>query len=255
MGPNEDPFESPKSLVQWASDDVAKIDETLREWVETNTCTDVFEPDPNVPGGILHKFKLSKGVPPLLRRDVQRVTDEFKKALDQAMHHAIRLVDKEPRENVWFLWASDPDDLEKRLTNPRIPEILKPVFREIEPYPRGDHYPGGDNIFRVLGKVSGPSRHRTSLTVGTNATQQIAVNYFSGYSVMSPWDGAKNEVVIAGLWPDRRTDYEVDATLFVAFDHPELRHAPLDMVLHLWKKRVTEAVAAFERVAVANRKT
>ena len=102
--------------------------------------------------------------------------------------------------------------------------------------------------------MSGPSRHRTSLTVGANITDlQTRIAWMKAYRLMTPWERTKNEITLIGYIPDPRSHYDFELLFFIAFGHPELEHLPVHYVLRHWHSRVSDAVGRFEKVALANR--
>jgi hypothetical protein len=220
--------------LDWAYDDARDLNDRLQAFFKLNPHESVTEFDPDV-GQYAHRIKITAAPPPEIRKLVFRVLCDLRHFFDQLTYSATwAVLGEPPNGDLFFPWAMNPTDLEYRLK--KIPAVLHPVFRGLEPYPTGDGYEGGDTIIFHLRKIAGPNKHRVTLDPSVRATGFSFQGKISGdYRVpYEGWDAAKNEFTVAWMEPGAERDYTVQVSFNISLGEvPALDGIPiLDLIRH-----------------------
>jgi hypothetical protein len=226
---------------------MAEIKAGVTAFIEDQPYQEVCEFDPNC-GEYVHKLIVKGTLPDVVRKHVYHAISDLRHALDQAVYASVCvLTGAPPVEDAYFPWARSRKDMLARLRAKKIPEVLHPVIGLFEPYARGDHGPGGDDIFRLLGKVAGPNKHQVAISAKPSvSTFDLSGSGFTRVPY-EPWDSSKNELIIAYVAAPDDRNYEVQISMYVTFDN--IDGAELHVVegtLQYWAQRVGEVIAVLE---------
>jgi hypothetical protein len=245
-----DPFESPKSLISWAREDAKEIEILSRAFFDRKPYVPVIKFDPEINKDV-HKIPIQTEPPRQIRKLLHCCVSNIRHALDQATFAAVSQLDPTHTGDVYFPFARNPTDLDILLDRKGIPEEIRPVFRDLQPYPRGNDFPGGDDHFRALGKISGPNKHRTAISIGHAAgrIQFNVQNTLEELQLCTPpfWDTAKNELILAYRTPGSKPQYQINITFFIAFsDFAGENNVPVDGAIAHFIAKSEAFVAALE---------
>jgi hypothetical protein len=214
----EDNFESSISLLKWAGDDIHRLQRSVDRFFDHNPVAEVTEIDPET-GTYAHKIKITKRPPVTWRRLTFRIICDLRHCIDQAMYAAVQTVlGAAPAEDIYFPWARDPTDLTHR--RKKIPDVLWPTLSRLEPYKRGDDYPGGDDTIYAIRNAAGPNKHRIAVKPQARPTAFKFTGSAEGNWRIpyDGWDGDKNEfTIIRNLPPGAKRDYECEFAFNIAF--------------------------------------
>jgi hypothetical protein len=236
-------FVSPRELLGWAKEAIDEIDAVCRAFFEGNPGTHVIEPY-SEPGYELYKFRLTRPLPLAVARKATEALNNIRLSFDQAYLSGLRACGVSvAAKTLHFPWAQDPADLERRLGE--VPESLRPIFRGVQPYPRGNAYPGGNDDIRAMAQISGRNKHIARVafsarvvgirlpdfTIGCEAPAAGKFDFFR-----PRWDSVNNEMVIA-RFPAGSTNAKDNYT--IAFD------VVFDETSPVFKKDVIDSLELF----------
>lgn len=240
-------FESSEYLASWASKETANFT-AMREafFAQPDACTRVVEFDPDT-GLNVDKLIFNNVLPTDMRGLASNAVKNFRDALDQAVFAASYLISGKRSNQTHFPFGESPDDLEYSLSRKLavpckgIREELFPALRASEPYPTSDDYPGGNDILRLLGRVSGPNKHAITLTVKAQVTK-VAIGGRGGVMEFGPGgavfttgaveDGPENEVVLFRFPPGGYVKADSEITLLITFGPGPLEQYAAEHFLH-----------------------
>ena len=264
---DEDPFESPKYSVALAESEIADLITLFKARGDDGSYTVVTEFNPQ---NRLYEAKLKevKPIPWNYRGRVSHVIKDLRDALDQVVSAATEYIIGRPVKQAHFPFGESADDLENslsrkkaRMCNQIAPELYN-VLRRIEPYPTTDVDSPGDDFLKLLSKVSGPNKHRITLTTGLSYTE-LSIKGLSknptllatgnGPGSLFPtkdWNDKKGELIIAAYSEGGQANFSVDATLQIVFGNSALKNVPVLWFLEQCHLRVAKAVQNIEAEAL-----
>jgi hypothetical protein len=172
-------------------------------------------------------------VPHRIRGLANNIIKDLRDALDQATFAAtLHITGSARKRSAHFPFGSSPDDLDTAITRNQckdIPRELYSILKGFEPYPTGDGYSGGNNFLRLLGKISGPHKHRITLAPAVNMAKS-EIRDFELYSgkggiVIFPDAGLtkNNETVILSLGRESKAKLNVTVAAYVAFSDTKMK--------------------------------
>lgn len=255
-------FESAQYLVSWAESQLQDLEALLAAFVDSGPATMIEEVNPDTKRNEL-KIRF-KPVPHKIRGLSNNIVKDLRDALDQVTSAACHLVTGVSRRNCHFPFAESPDDFDVAVTRNQckdIPAILRPVVKGYEPYPSGGNWQGGNNHFRLLGRISGPHKHRFTLM-----TTVEPADVFAKVQKASPGHGARSGLTMS-LGLNSKGDYvivsvgnggyavfdEISFLPFVAFADAKLKGIPVDYLLRHSYFTVRRIVQDLQARAVAIR--
>jgi hypothetical protein len=125
-----------------------------------------------------------------------------------------------------------------------LPPEISALFRSF------DSHEGGNYALWALNKLCNANKHRLLVPVGIVASgMKIKTMTISGPgAIPAPkWDREKNQIVIAEIGPGGDFKYDVELSLFVAFDKINgVKSGPAVGVLDMMASEVTRVLKATE---------
>jgi hypothetical protein len=193
-------FAPAQDSVSWAEDAVEELSRRAGIYFESDVASVVREFDAET-GENVQKLKITQPLPKELRRRATEALNNCKHAFDQATFAARNLTSGRSNKSVYFPWSSNPTDMKRLLENRGIDQRLWDVFAAHEPYPRGDTYPGGDDVIRTLATMAN-DKHTVGLTINGHISR-AAMPRIIGRSIQRMliqwprWDPVNNEAELA----------------------------------------------------------
>lgn len=230
----EESFESAQYLAAWAGSEIAQFKEITHAFLDDDPAAMIKEFDAEA---AQHRLKVRfKPLPFRARGLASNTIKNLRDALDQVVHAATYWVVGRPRRNAHFPFGTDPDDLESAMAKgpcKDIPVELYPILRSYQPYPTGEHYVGGDNFLKLLGKISGSHKHRTTLVVSADSNS-VAIENFDlrfgekGGTLFSDLRSRpnQNEIEILSMAEGGQAKLDVEVAMYIAFAERHLREIP-----------------------------
>lgn len=230
-----DSFEGAQFSARWALTEIDELKAALHAFANDQPCTMFERFDPK--SGKTRAGLKFKPIPHRARGHASNTIKNLRDALDQAMHGASFLVSGKRKRNTHFPFGMCPVDFENAMklnVCKDIPTALYPILREFTPYPTSDAYEGGNDVLRMLGRISGPHKHRVTLTIAPNAIERRILNpgpedrklnFGRGGGVLFPeyrFSHKQNEVVFIELGPGGEAHVDMGLTWIVVFSHPKL---------------------------------
>jgi hypothetical protein len=211
------------------------------------------------------KIKRLKPFPVHFRGRASSIVTDLRNTLDQATFAATLFLTGRESGYAHFPFGDTPDDLENSLSRRKagrckqIPPELYDVLRRIEPYPTGDDHLGGNDLLKFLSKISGPNKHRITLTVSAKISDGIlrpppgqgSYLYIPPGGPTDPpacifpqnhWDDKAGELVLLALPLGSQTNLQADVTLGVAFGNSPLKNVNATGFLSAAHEAVSNAV-------------
>ncbi len=249
-------FESSIYNVQWTDAQISQLKLDIAAHLEGGAYRWVTEPNPQTS---LYELKLKRFEPlPFgFRGRTSNILTDLRNTLDQATSAASEAVNRQPNNRSHFPFGESPDDLENCLSRRKadrckgIPPSLYDVFRSIQPYQTGDGYAGGNNPLKILSKISGPNKHRITVTVAAKTTDVSLQSargepmYIVGGGHILPqreWDDKKGQLVVLALGKGSETDFESSASLSIVFGNSPLKGLSVTGALRAIHDEVAKAV-------------
>jgi len=227
----EEGFESAQWLASWANEEVSELHALIEKHMGSNA------------GQIVHEFDKGTGetyvkgrfnpISPAIRGKTNNIIKNLRDALDQVTNAASLYVSGQQKRNRHFPFAESPTDFDVAVTKNQckhIPENLHPVFKNFEPWPTGETWSGGNDFFRMLGRVSGAHKHKVALAPCTdpNKLSIQGPGVIGGGETPTEIfpDGCvakNNEITIIRIGRNAKADGYVNVSGFVGFADPKLK--------------------------------
>jgi hypothetical protein len=228
MTPDEG-FESAQQLAAWANSQRQELEIITQAFLDSNPATVIKEINRKTQRWDV-KIR-SKPMPHRIRGLTGDVIKNLRDALDQSCNAASFMVSGVYKRNRHFPFGTSPDDFDKAVTRNQckdIPAALYPVLKGYEPYPTGDEWDGGNDFLKLLGVVSGPHKHRFTLSPMPIVPEAIIseVDFYAGVGGGSLFNGHNkdDEFVLATFGPGGYLKIgSLKFPLFVSFTDTKLR--------------------------------
>lgn len=256
-----DRFESPKLLLEEARANIDDVKSGLDAYFAADPHAVVVDLEPET-GYKLYKIKIVADVPGNIRVRAHSAITHMRHALDQACYQAaILLAPGGGRSCTNFVFGDDPANLNKLLVTAgkHIPPALHGVIRSLEPYRTGEGHAGGNDKFWVLGKIAGPTKHRTIIEpvpsgAGFALNEMVirpTADCPAGGRIESTgeWDPEKHEMTVLRAPATTEVHFHVEPHFMVTFRNeavPEINGAPVIGALETFLSIATSAVQAIE---------
>lgn len=218
-----DHFARPKKTIAWARSAIGELDTELAAFFGSNQCEEIIDLDTK-PGHKIVKVRIREQLPDSAARKATEALTNTRHAFDQIVYAACSALEAKPKSDVHFPWGTTPTDVRRRMEGKAlIPPSLWSSIEELEPYPKGEGYPGGDDKIRAL-SIAANCKH----TIGIEPVMRLAgvlLPTVAGtllpgqeMAVGPKWDAAKREMLLAMAPADMHVagDYELHA--LVVFD-------------------------------------
>lgn len=220
--PEDDPFESPKILLERAEENVRELQTRAKAFFDGKPYTDVVELDPET-GEDIYKLRFTAKIPKGLNAVAADALNNLRATLDQAIcTSASLLVPGVNLNGMGFPFAATEAAMEDAIRSKckNVPPEIVALVRSLKPYK------GGNDLLWALSKLSATNRHRTLITDVGASTDSMYVHQmtFSGPgSIPAPiWDRANHELAVARITHGAKLQYDVEFSFFVAFGDVEV---------------------------------
>jgi hypothetical protein len=250
-------------MLRWADEAIEELDASCGAFFNKDNFGEVREFDAKT-NLITLKIVLTGAIPSAVRRKIAEALNSIRHSFDQSLFAACwAITGSKPKQSIYFPWATDPIDLQKRLDpstrikpgktakSPSIPPDLWPILSSFEPYGRGNSYPGGDDTIRTLAQISSERKHTIRLSCGVNVDGFQPGSYSSkgrgSLSIFAPrWDPVKNEIKISEFSPNVQTDYKYQLYGYIALDEPAMKGANVIEALGVFKAKAQSVLEGLE---------
>lgn len=219
------------------------------------------------------KIKRFEPFPLNFRGRTNNIVTDLRNILDQATYAATLFLTGKESRCAHFPFGDSPDDLENSLSRRKagrckqIPPELYDTFRLIQPYPAGDTYTGGNDILKLLSRISGPNKHRITLAISAHATEGLLRTPAgqTGYINIPPgnpgdppavilpqqrWNEKAGELVFLSLPVGSETNLQADVTLSVVFGNSPIKQVNTTGFLSATHDAVSDTVNQIRREAI-----
>jgi hypothetical protein len=215
-----DLFKSSRRKIARAKEHILDLERQIRVFAGENPYKQIVEEDPQRPGYLLHKIKLTKSLAPSFSDLVGDAVSNMRAALDHACY-ALAASHKTKPINAYFPFARDAAGLESAIKgrSKDVPQEIHPLLRSFEPYK------GGNEILWGLNMMCNADKHKMLTPVATGIVRPgTSIKGRGFFSIPAPpvWDRTKQEIVILTLGPGAQFDYKFNFVLYIAFDEIEL---------------------------------
>jgi hypothetical protein len=196
----DDPFESPKLLLDGARHDVKNFDSESREFIDNCFAVPFTQIDNKTREKVV-KYRIAQKMPGHLRVLASNVVNNLRHALDQAVNCAAVELGATKRNN-YFPFAKDSTDIDRIIR-----DSCKSVRADLIPTLKGfQPYGGGDDLLYSLSRIAGPNKHQLVLKTNLDLTHLIindlmAIFRSPGSFGFGGWDSAKQELEFARIGP------------------------------------------------------
>ncbi|BEV00088.1 hypothetical protein [Novosphingobium olei] len=250
-------FESARFLIEEIDSDLNEIKTLTEEYFRNNPYALVKEQNPI--NGDEHAKIVFRPVPSRIRYITSNVIKNLRDALDQACSAASEHIKGKRCRHAHFPFGENPDDFEVAITKSvckDIPSELYPILRTFELYPTGEGYDGGNNRLRMLGRVSGPHKHRIAISAAPNIVPTLqCLEVFPGKNgkviFHHPLQERKNnEFPLVTLGKGGRARFNLQMTGQLIFANTKLRDVPVREFLMACQGDVRKIVEELESEAL-----
>lgn len=253
---NPDIFESPKSLLNWAYDDLLRFKELERAFFESEPYERFVEFDSEFQRNA-HRIRFTETPPDEMRKHASHIVNDLRHSLDQAYVTAARYFGWKPTQKkkfIYFPWAINKTDLKHLLKT--VPEEIHRTMYDVQPYFTQDDGSGGDNIVRELGKIAGPNKHEVALTsLAIARVSAMKIDWNADFRIpYASENGGENEVTLGYFPVDTDGNYDAEVTMLITFlDNEKLRSYAASDLLEHWGSYANHVVKRLEaRVIESN---
>lgn len=214
----EDPFESPKLLLQRAKEHFLDLHQREKAFFETDPYTRFVEPDPD-PRYQLYKLRMNGNIPNSYRAVMGDAFNNLRHALDQAVVASARCTGATKFKKIYFPFGDTPKQFEgviREKCDGVHPDVVD-YIRDLKPYR------GGNPLLCLLTRLAGSNKHQVLMTVDatTDGIIELVRNGATGGEkviALGKWDRAKNELTVARVLRGAKPDYSLNLRFNVMLD-------------------------------------
>ena len=210
-----DPFASSRSKIARAKEHLVEFARRIDDFHNLRPYEQVAENDPDRPGFVIHKMKLTKPLPDSIGNVLGDSVGNLREALDTAAYAIAVASGKTNPKHTAFPFAGSVKEMANSLGRSKdLPKEIHSLFCGFQPYF------GGDDLLWLLNEICNSNKHKVVTPVGVGLMRQEASIRTVGYfSMPNPhvWDSAKNEMEIVTLGPGTKFNYNFHFDIFVAF--------------------------------------
>lgn len=252
-------FESAKSLLRWAEEDLHNLSIIWKEliagdfyssWMKFNAVS------------VEHEiyFRLDKPFPDSLSKLLNNAACGIRHAFDQMTYAFVSSYGDTLRpDHTYFPWGTSASDVSGRLRALGLEEAHHSPFLHLQPYETNDIDPGGDNVLRKFAKAVNPYKHQVvagccarplfqPLTlVQTNLTDKPVDFVHSVSFIQRVFSRVGDQGVIARIQTTGELKPDFQIAPYIAFaDVGVLSHEPALELLQYALMRGYHAIALLE---------
>lgn len=227
--PNVPDFRPAEETIGWAKEEIADFTARVSAYFANRHSTMIREHDAKT-GGDWFILRFAERIDlNVFKKPTVQALLHIRHSFDQATNIAGSYISgKRFKKN--FPWADRPRDLEDhRLTE--FPQQLWGPIKSQEPYPRGDSYPGGNNLVRALACLAN-NKHSVGFVIdalgGMAADALVIEPGVKRVAIMAPnWNPVKQEIRLC-LVAGGRIELKGDAHfgLSICLEVPKLPNPP-----------------------------
>ncbi len=243
---NNDPFDSPKLLLNHAREHIENLNARGQAFVESKPYAEVCELDGDTEEYV-YSIRLTTPAPAAFALVAADALNNLKSVLDQTVCGSVILLDpKRSLGGVCFPFGNSADHFKAAQR-----EGCKKVAPEIVTVISGFHpYKGGNDPLWLMNSLSKMNRHRILQPVIFAGENRIAVNTMvitGPAKIMAPvWDRSKNELIFARTGQPN-LKYDLQFSLHIAFGDVDIvAGQPAIPILRGFADIVERIVAAIE---------
>lgn len=251
---DEDPFESPKLLLNRAQENLLDFKARQSAFFNTKPYARFVEIDPKT-GHEIHKLRFTAKVPGSIRAVVADALNNIRHSLDHAVTASAQAVHVKRFKGLYFPFAKDADDFERVIGSK-----CAGVHPEVVDYIRGlKPYPGGHTLLSTLTKLSGANKHQLLAPVAAAGASGATVrgfdiNRINEFTPWPVWDAAKQELTLFRKRPGAKENGQVNFTVHIAFGPNAAKlEAPVWEMLNLFGLVVSGIVKEIEEITLRAR--
>lgn len=247
----EDPFESPRFLLEQVQAGIAEFSERSQILFESRNYNEVIDQDP-ITGDKTFKIKYSGKVPFKMRHIAVTALNDLRHSLDQIACASFSMATKKDPGKLSFPIARDADHLETLLKS-TFPEDLHSVYRSFQPYPQDNEKMPGNAALIALNKAVNKSKHVVSCkaALGVSSVYVDSLVSTGTLEFHSPyWDWDKNELILGTTTKTGDMKFNLKFEPYIAFvGSPTLEHVPVIPALMAFLSQATGVLNDVESAA------
>lgn len=243
----DDPFYSPKLLLDRARKNIERLNESGKSFAESTPYAVSCDFDPNL-GKYVYKIGINKPTPPEFSMDTAEILSGLKSALDHSLCASVSVLSPAKQlSGISFPFADIEghfDGAVRKGCGKLAPEITAFV-RTLKPYK------GGDDALWLMNRLSGINRHRIIQPVALSGENAFAINYLhiptGGVDIPCPeWDATKNQLIFAYACR-RDLQYDLNFAFHISFGKVDMvAGQPVVPVLRYFLGEVERIVMGIE---------
>jgi hypothetical protein len=192
----DDPFESPRALIDGAKEDLIQLKRLIRAYADGAYCVPVFYDDRKTSHRFI-KLQIVNAPPPRIRYLASGVLNNLRHTLDQAANVAAVELRAGNRDG-YFPFGKDSVGIAKVVEHhcKTFPPELIAYLLTFKPYG------GGDDLLYAMSKSAGPNKHQITVNIEAELqgfTAQEFISEFKGPGElgMLGWNNKKRELTFA----------------------------------------------------------
>jgi hypothetical protein len=246
----QEPFESPKDLIDGAKERITELETLVKASSESCDYEIITHTDPKTREKVV-KLRLKQRFPPRIRTLASGIIKEMRLALDQAFCEAAVKLGRSDANGIYFPFGKNIEDLDREVqkkcqgVDERLVRhclLSKPHF--------GD---GSDGLLWSMSSIAGKV-HRTSIGAGFHDTTSFAeaITYAKGplQIIINKWNDLHNELEVARL-PEGselhiKEDFRLRLQVIFAGGTHALSYRPLVETLRKLQRIVSSIVLGIE---------
>jgi hypothetical protein len=249
---DEDPFESPKLLLERAQEHLAELQRREKVFFGRQPYARIVEPDTD-PRYEVHKLRFTAKVPGSYSTVVSDALNNIRHTLDQTVVASARALGATKVGHIYFPVC----DVESQLEG-AIRKKCEGVHPDVVDFIRKQKpYRGGDPIIALLSKLAGSNKHQMLAPIGAMSNGIITIPGgwnpadADNFLPMPHWDGAKNELTLARIRRGYKAPHNLQVRFEIAFNDPDAQiEAPVISFLDIAGLFVSTILANIEMITL-----
>lgn len=217
-----DPFSSSRRKVARAKEHFADLEKRVKTFVDLKPYKEITEDDPNRPGFIVYKVRLTEPLPEAIGSVLGDLVANLRNALDNAAYAVAVASGKTDPKFTSFPFAGSVHQMANALGRSKdLPNEIQSLFCGFQPYL------GGDDLLWLLNEICNADKHKIVTPLGTGMLPVLRRNVSVTEGFLSVptdhiWDRAKNEMEVLTVGPGTEFQYGFQFHIFVAFQNIKL---------------------------------
>ena len=214
------PLESSRRKLARAKKHIGDLAREVDRFSEADPATIFVEPDAQNPNHEVHKLRLNKPFPTSIADITADAVHNLRASLDNAGYGLAVASGRVNPKHTAFPFSGSAVEFENNMKGrcKDIPKEIHAVFRRYQPYR------GGNDFLWALNEACIADKHKTLIRLGIGSVLG-SFGMVSGGLVSIPmhtWDSANQEITLGTFVANSNVKYNMDLSLFVAFDEVEI---------------------------------